>query len=381
MEGNDKIKRYTITWFDRFECLAGKCPESCCRGWVIPLSPEDIERFKKERGLLGFALFLATGARIREKFNPGSRSCPFWRRDGLCTLQRKRGHDFIPWTCQSYPRFYRNFGDFEECCLDLSCIEAARLFIENRGSVDMSVTEADPVTRVCSTNDDRAYLDFLLSQRSAMSAAAGIAITDEICRKLFEYAKFLQNRFMSGACNNYGDMTFEVFLKHLAEDDALLLESGSGKASLFPLSPHILSGFLSSSLNHKRLRRTSPTLYKMLDRADRALARFIKVPGSWQLAADAKCRDNPHLPDILGQYLGYYLFQYFLRTYETYSFRKQVALGICHVNMIFLLAVTSKQDILTADDMARIIAAYNRRAYFNDIITDEMYRVFEDGIK
>ena len=92
--------------------------------------------------------------------------------------------------------------------------------------------------------------------------------------------------------------------------------------------------------------------------------------------------DNPDIREILGSYLAYYIFQYYMRVFETYSFRRQVALGLCHMNMILLLAMSEAGDSgLTDEQLIMIISVYNRRAYFNDDIQDEMYRIFEAGLK
>ena len=372
MGEDEKIKRCTVSWFDEFECLCGSCPESCCRGWVIPLSESDVERFAAQKGLLGISLFIATGGRLYEKFNANSGSCPFWRRDGLCSLQKKHGHDFIPWTCQSYPRFYRNYGNFEEVCLDLSCIGAAKLFIKHAGRADTISSLEKPVTRQCTTNDDEAYLEFLLSQRKVLMDKSVTGFSGRFCGLLYEYAKFLQDRFTEGSPENYEGLSFDVFCKGYKDE----------RTDVFPLSPTIFSGFCGTSLFHQKLRKVSPKLYKMLKGAQKALKRYENNPKEWSDVINRAFSSDPVITNVLGAYLSYYLFQYFLRTYETYSFRKQIALGLCHVNMIFLLSVTAfSGQTLTEDDMAKVIAVYNRRAYFNDLITDEMYRVFEDGLR
>ena len=395
MDAKDTIMHYKVSWFDEFECLAAQCPDSCCKGWVIPLSDDDMKRFAKERGKLGIELCFATGGGLRKNFNKGSGDCPFWQKDGLCSLQKRRGHDFIPWTCQSYPRFYRNYGEFEECCLDLSCIAAARLFLKHNGAISTVMTEDEPVTAVCTTNDDKSYLDFLISQRMEMTDTVHRSFSGALCDVLFEYAKYLQDQIVTRSDSNYAQLTFSRFYRehyYMCDETgngAVSKEARTFQARTFPLAPHILSGFLATSLWHSRLRKVSPKLYRMLADADIALRRYDKHPDAWFEAAGKECSD-PLIFKTLAAYLGYYLFQYFARTYETYSFRKQVATGLCHLNMILLLTVTSpakaaaktpENKAETADNLAQIISVYNRRAYFNDSITDEMYRVFEDGIR
>ncbi|MBR6160116.1 MAG: hypothetical protein IKQ40_07410, partial [Lachnospiraceae bacterium] len=103
---------------------------------------------------------------------------------------------------------------------------------------------------------------------------------------------------------------------------------------------------------------------------------------AWKKTALQAVSEDPLLKKTLGRYLAYYLFQYFLRAYETYSFRRQVALGLCHMNMILLLAVAKEDtDGITEETLADTIAVYNRRAFFNDDIQDQMYRIFENGYR
>ena len=102
----------------------------------------------------------------------------------------------------------------------------------------------------------------------------------------------------------------------------------------------------------------------------------------WQDAVKTFLYSEPLAASVLGTYLAYYLYQYYLRAYETYSFRRQTALGLCHVNMVLLLTMSACEGrAVTEDILAGTIAAYNRRAYFNDAIQDEMYRIFEDSLR
>lgn len=367
-----KVKKREITWFKDFECLCDKCPNTCCRGWVIPLSDRDVERLRGERGWMGLCLFAATGGWIRAKFNADSGRCPFLGPDSLCRLQKKKGHDFLPWTCQSYPRFYRNFGFFEESCLDLSCPGAVSLFLKNKGLLDVTEFEGNPVTKECTTNDDREFFDLLLKRREE--------IIDGI-REIFAKRDAKE-------CGRYTDRLFESAI--MLQDFYARQQTGeisepsdpAEEPSSFPLTAGVFRGFLASSLNHVRLCKVSPTLYRMFKRASKMLNAIEKEGSSLAEKAYGFLDDNPDILEILGSYLAYYMFQYFMRAFETYSFRRQVALGICHMNMILLLVMSKAQDMhLTDEQLIMIISVYNRRAYFNDDIQDEMYRIFETGMK
>ena len=110
----------------------------------------------------------------------------------------------------------------------------------------------------------------------------------------------------------------------------------------------------------------------MLAGARAVTERFLADEEGWREAVNAFIEANPLLFETLSSYYSYYLFQYFLRTYETYSFRRQIILGLCHTNMVLLLAFCGGDA--TAGSLAMIIARYNRRAYFSDIIQNAMYK-------
>lgn len=373
------MKRYEISWMREFECSGGNCPQSCCRGWVIPLEEEDIERFKAEKGRLYMALFIATGGWTKQFFNSDSGSCPFWGKDGLCRMQKEKGHEFIPWTCQSFPRFYRNFGPFEEACLDLSCIGAAGLFIRHMGKLDVIECEGDPVTEPCTTNDDTAYLDMLTRLRTEMTDEVSRGLTKELADAMFSFAAYLQDEFATKKDISYDDISFERFISNHHGSASVFAGDHS-----FPLPPDVLKHLIDSPLFHPRLRWVNPDLYRMLAGARKMIRRFTKH-SKWNEAVADDFRKHKILLPVIQAYLSYHLYQYFMRSFETYSFRRQVAITLIHTNMILVLAMAhvfeNPEKELTGDDLAGIIAAYNRRAFFSDSIQDSMYRIFEDGLK
>ena len=191
-----------ISYFNEFICKGCECPETCCRGWLIPLEKEDLERYSKEKGLMKARLMLAMSEHSIPVFNSSCGECTFHERSGLCSLQVKRGHDFIPETCRNYPRFYRNYGLFEERYLDLSCIEAANMLISHVKDLSLVLAMGEPDCDKTITNDDEPFLNRLLRIRSDMqSALAGVTDFDDLCSVLGaidSYAMRLQDAYLHG---------------------------------------------------------------------------------------------------------------------------------------------------------------------------------------
>ncbi len=120
------------SYYSRFHCVAGSCPDSCCHLWQVELSPETVEKYLSLPGALGEQLRAAI-RREEDRYyfvNTHDR-CPMWRDDGLCRLQAELGEEYLSPVCRSFPRIQQDYGTFTEELLELSCPEAARLLLTN----------------------------------------------------------------------------------------------------------------------------------------------------------------------------------------------------------------------------------------------------------
>ena len=118
-------------YFDRFRCIAGDCPDSCCKEWEVQVDEASAAFY---RGLPG-----ALGDRLREVLRDEDGEavmtiidgrCPMWRTDGLCRIQAELGEEALCKTCREFPRLTHDYGDFIEYGLELSCPEAAKFILD-----------------------------------------------------------------------------------------------------------------------------------------------------------------------------------------------------------------------------------------------------------
>lgn len=117
-------------YYDRFRCIAGACPDSCCHEWEVSVDEESAARYLTLSGELG--------DRLREKLKQDADGwslqitdgrCPMWRQDGLCQIQYELGEGGLCQVCHDFPRLRHDYGSFVELGLELSCPEAARLIL------------------------------------------------------------------------------------------------------------------------------------------------------------------------------------------------------------------------------------------------------------
>ena len=119
------------TYYDKFSCIAGKCPDICCHEWDVQIDPETAEKYRALPGNLGDRLrqFRKDDPEAGTILENQDGRCPMWRQDGLCQIQSELGHDALCKVCREFPRLTHDYGDFMELGLELSCPEAARLIL------------------------------------------------------------------------------------------------------------------------------------------------------------------------------------------------------------------------------------------------------------
>ena len=129
-------------YFDQFRCIAGACPDSCCKEWSVQVDEASASFYRALPGLLG--------DRLREVLSTEDDEtvmaiidgrCPMWRQDGLCRIQSELGEAALCKTCREFPRLTHDYGDFVEMGLELSCPEAAK-FILNPQPASFATAEA-----------------------------------------------------------------------------------------------------------------------------------------------------------------------------------------------------------------------------------------------
>ena len=120
-------------YFDKFQCIAAACPDSCCKEWGVQVDDASAEFYRSLPGDLGDRLRQVLAEEDGETvMTIENRRCPMWRQDGLCRIQAELGHAALCKTCREFPRLTHDYGDFVEMGLELSCPEAARLILADR---------------------------------------------------------------------------------------------------------------------------------------------------------------------------------------------------------------------------------------------------------
>ena len=126
-------------YYDTFRCIAGLCPDSCCKEWDVQVDAAAAEYYRGLSGELGDRLRqVLTDTEYGTVMAIQDGRCPMWQQDGLCRIQAELGEEALCKTCREFPRLTHDYGDFIERGLELSCPEAARIIL--------SAPVAEPIT-------------------------------------------------------------------------------------------------------------------------------------------------------------------------------------------------------------------------------------------
>lgn len=165
------MKHVVFDYVNQFHCLAGACPDTCCKDWQIILDADAIARYNAMPGELGQRARAAMLTEAGEtRFREQDGRCVLLTEDGLCPLQAAYGEQALCRTCRTHPRFTEEYGQTAELTLSASCPEAARLLLEHAAPLRLCETDdGEPV--VPNTLDPELYPALLAARTASLRLA------------------------------------------------------------------------------------------------------------------------------------------------------------------------------------------------------------------
>lgn len=199
-------------FYDTFRCIAGACPDSCCKEWDVAVDPEKAAFYRALPGPLGDRLrqYLKDEDGDTYLTLDGLR-CPMWRGDGLCRIQAELGESALCDTCRDFPRLRHDYGSFVELGLELSCPEAAMILLSQENwHWTRQGAAAEPTDR-----DMEILLD---TRREAMALTQG----EDPLGQLLLYGYHAQQALDSGELAPFSPSPIPEALVREADTDAFL---------------------------------------------------------------------------------------------------------------------------------------------------------------
>jgi len=360
-----------ISYYEEFECLGDRCPDCCCKGWRIPLTDEDVSRFNKQKGWLGFLLRASMrGDETLRVFSDACLCCPFVTLSGLCDLQLKKGHDFLPETCRVYPRSVIRYMDHTEHHLDLSCIRAAELFLKHRREQKMieGCSEEAGDVRESGNNEDPAYLEALLDTREEIvseirqvSDAEGL---NRVLKRIGSFTASVQRETLSSGRSM------------LQKGDFLKTAEEEGVDDLFPLPIEVLNELMSTDFCESSLKCRAPFLYRLCQLYYRRFDRLDAKAGQELLLCyyREQVGKDPEEITFYSDYAVSVLLRHYAESFEDYSpyLKFEDLVILLNLLLLFRLLYREANGKPAGEEEARILSSVEKRFFHNEKIQKQL---------
>ncbi len=167
------MKQIYPDFYPQFHCLAGDCPDTCCKDWEVVVDEDAMAFYRTVTGELGQRLKDAFSVQDGETcFRLGDDGkCVLLTEDGLCPLQAQFGEKGLCRICASHPRFLEEYGAVQEITLSVSCPEAARLLLEHPEPVSFLTQETREAVTTPNALDPTLYFAVRAFRDAAITLA------------------------------------------------------------------------------------------------------------------------------------------------------------------------------------------------------------------
>ena len=168
-------------YYEKFKCIGGECPYSCCDGWRVSWRYDEVERLKSAdmpdelRARIDEYMIVQqdqktqrptneekgeapeSAASEREELTDEEKAkkygyiikmcddkrCPFHNREtDLCDIQRTVGAEYFGITCSHYPRRERMIGDIIVRSCTSSCPAVLKLIMKDKRACELETVPA-----------------------------------------------------------------------------------------------------------------------------------------------------------------------------------------------------------------------------------------------
>ena len=336
-----------------FRCLAGACPDTCCKDWEIILDEDTLARYQKLPGAFGDEVraALTTDEEGDTMFRLQDGHCPLVSEDGLCRIQLAYGEGALCNTCRAHPRFWEEYGAVKELTLSISCPAAARLLLAHEGPVTFTVREDGAGISGCNDLDPELYF----SLRKARETAIQIA----------------QNRSLSVPDRLALELLFAARLQTLLDEKAY--GRLDGLLARFSSTAHCKRDLARA----KRLRAKKAGFFPcwlLLNNMEHLTQEFPRLLDSFPARQPAPPFDEA-FSDAFEHLTVYFLWRYFLKASVDGKLLSQVQSCVFHV--VSIAALFSAQDSRTPQALLSLAGLYSKEVEHSEENLRLLLRVFD----
>lgn len=396
------------TYYKEFQCVADKCPDTCCAGWGIVIDDKTMKQYQElpEKDLNYVFRHIDTEEGMYKRCKG---RCSFLNDNNLCDLITNLGEEHLCKTCARYPRHFEEYGNLVEAALSLSCPVAARMILDRPESDRLLVKENDKKSPhdkevdkllLAGLLDIRRYLFGIIKRRNRSLQTRMQEMLDfakHIQRPIYAYEK----HGMKYRVGKNG-ATFLLGLNHLVTMDQLRNLKKLQKKADYLKSENEKSQFDKIEQNNSESNMTKREMLSENNSAKEDLGRYILMPqyidmlygleqinGPWQqlvqeidlgiyknfseaeyIALAKEFEESMSDREYEYEHLLYYfIYTYFLGSVYDYNVHAMVKLAVYSTIMIRELGfhIWLNQDKkFTLEDQIRVAYLYSREVEHSD---------------
>lgn len=370
---------YVIDFYDRFECIGGSCPYTCCKGWQIAVDDETYKQYKEQKFPKNLLYSLMTGKvdniRSIRKINS---TCPYYTQEGLCGFQKNDTEKLMPKVCRQYPRTSIGFGDYNEVTLELSCIRAAELFVENIGRHEFLKSEDCIEENWTIGNDSKSFLEFLQNDRAKILSYIWekdkeISFSERL-QNLYEYI-YVENQYLSRD-NLVGAKKLTIPLSQAEKEDISIprISLKKGQIPFYPI--WFMNEIIYEKLSGTKVKKNNRYLYNLVRCYKQIFGELSEAEADdfFREHMDKLIEEQPELEIFFVSYFSYLIQQMYCKAYEDYYVLGQILLALMDLQfmMLFILVHNMENGHLEPADIAAVLANTERAIRHNLVLNEDM---------
>ena len=347
------MKLYEPCFAAQFHCLAGACPDTCCKDWEIILDEKTLARYRALPGVFGDEVrnALTTDAEGDTMFRLTDGHCPLLSSDGLCRVQLSLGEEALCDTCRAHPRFYEEYGQTKELTLSISCPAAIDLLFAQETPIKFVCCEDGAPVSGCNDLDPDRYFALRRARDTAISITQNRAlpISDRLSLLLL-FAVRLQRLIDAEA---YGRL--DGLLARFSDDRAV--RRALARAKRMQSKP---SAFF--------------PCWMLLNNMEHLTQEFPRMLDSQSMQRPQRVFD----PDFSAQWehlTVYFLWRYFLKASVDGQVLSQTESCLLHV--LCIAALFSCQDARNLQTLSTLASLYSKEVEHSDENLRLLLRVFD----
>ena len=153
------MKLYAPKYYKKFNCIADKCKHSCCIGWEIDIDSETLGKYNSLSAEASESILNSIDFCNSPHFKLlDNKRCQNLDENGLCTIIKPMGEDYLCDICREHPRFYNFTNRGKEVGIGMSCEEACRIILSSDDYDEMieiaevpgdeDISDFDAITRI-----------------------------------------------------------------------------------------------------------------------------------------------------------------------------------------------------------------------------------------